>query len=106
MRKPLLRAAQRPGDKTDPPAPVRENVIENSERTTNTDLGRVDERNEVKVIFSSLVERKTMRRIVLCFDGTWNKPADENLAAEEQVETNVCRFYRSVKETGADRPRK
>jgi uncharacterized protein (DUF2235 family) len=43
-----------------------------------------------------------MRRIVLCFDGTWNKPADENLAAEEQVETNVCRFYRSVKEAGAD----
>lgn len=43
-----------------------------------------------------------MRRIVLCFDGTWNKPTDENLAAEEQVETNVCRFYRSVKEAGAD----
>ena len=43
-----------------------------------------------------------MRRIVLCFDGTWNKPADENLAANEQVETNVCRFYKSVKEVGAD----
>jgi uncharacterized protein (DUF2235 family) len=43
-----------------------------------------------------------MRRIVLCFDGTWNKPADENLAANEQVETNVCRFYKSVKEAGAD----
>ena len=43
-----------------------------------------------------------MRRIVLCFDGTWNKPADENLAANEQVETNVCRFFKSVKEAGAD----
>jgi uncharacterized protein (DUF2235 family) len=43
-----------------------------------------------------------MRRIVLCFDGTWNKPADENLAANEQVETNVCRFYKSVKGAGSD----
>lgn len=43
-----------------------------------------------------------MRRIVLCFDGTWNKPADENLAAAEQVETNVCRFYRSVKQAASD----
>jgi hypothetical protein len=42
--KTLLQAAQRSGDKTDPRARVRENVIENSERTrtTNTDLsGRV-----------------------------------------------------------------
>ncbi|HUF40494.1 MAG TPA: DUF2235 domain-containing protein [Verrucomicrobiae bacterium] len=43
-----------------------------------------------------------MKRIVLCFDGTWNKPADENLSADEQVETNVCRFYKSVKDAGAD----
>jgi uncharacterized protein (DUF2235 family) len=43
-----------------------------------------------------------MRRIVLCFDGTWNRPADENLAAHEQVETNVCRFYESVKGVGTD----
>lgn len=43
-----------------------------------------------------------MKRIVLCFDGTWNKPADENLPTVQQVETNVRRFYESVKETGAD----
>ena len=43
-----------------------------------------------------------MRRIVLCFDGTWNKPADENLAGNEQVETNVCRFYKSIKGAGGD----
>lgn len=43
-----------------------------------------------------------MKRIVLCFDGTWNKPADENLPAAQQVETNVRRFYESVKETGTD----
>lgn len=43
-----------------------------------------------------------MKRIVLCFDGTWNKPADENLPAGQQVETNVSRFYRSVQDTAAD----
>jgi uncharacterized protein (DUF2235 family) len=43
-----------------------------------------------------------MKRIVLCFDGTWNKPADENLPAAEQVETNVCRFFRSVEKTAPD----
>lgn len=43
-----------------------------------------------------------MKRIVLSFDGTWNKPADENLPAAQQVETNVRRFYDSVKETGTD----
>jgi uncharacterized protein (DUF2235 family) len=37
-----------------------------------------------------------MKRIVLCFDGTWNKPADESLQADQQVETNVSRFYRSM----------
>jgi uncharacterized protein (DUF2235 family) len=37
-----------------------------------------------------------MKRIILCFDGTWNKPADENLPTEQQVETNVCRFFKSV----------
>ena len=36
-----------------------------------------------------------MKRIVLCFDGTWNKPADENLHAAQQMETNVRRFYQS-----------
>jgi len=43
-----------------------------------------------------------MKRIVICFDGTWNKPAAEDLPEEEQVETNVRRFYESVHETGAD----
>lgn len=43
-----------------------------------------------------------MKRIVLCFDGTWNKPADENLPADEQVETNVCRFFKSVEKAAPD----
>jgi hypothetical protein len=43
-----------------------------------------------------------MKRIVLCFDGTWNKPADEALPAADQVETNVRRFYRSLAPAGAD----
>lgn len=37
-----------------------------------------------------------MKRIVICFDGTWNKPADEALPADRQVETNVRRFFESV----------
>ena len=41
-----------------------------------------------------------MKRIVLCFDGTWNKPADENLPSDKQVETNVRRFYESLQERG------
>ncbi len=43
-----------------------------------------------------------MKRIVLCFDGTWNKPADEGLPPAEQVETNVVRFWRSVAAAGPD----
>jgi uncharacterized protein (DUF2235 family) len=43
-----------------------------------------------------------MKRIVICFDGTWNKPADEALTATQQVETNVCRFYKSVKDVAPD----
>ncbi|MBM2803179.1 MAG: hypothetical protein HW419_1072 [Deltaproteobacteria bacterium] len=42
-----------------------------------------------------------MKRIVLCFDGSWNRPADEALAAGQQVETNVWRFYESVKDRAA-----
>jgi uncharacterized protein (DUF2235 family) len=42
-----------------------------------------------------------MKRIVICFDGTWNKPADEALPPEQQVETNVRRFYEAVTATGA-----
>ena len=43
-----------------------------------------------------------MKRIVLCFDGTWNRPADENLPSDKQVETNVRRFYECLQETGTD----
>jgi uncharacterized protein (DUF2235 family) len=43
-----------------------------------------------------------MKRIVLCFDGTWDKPGDEALPPEERVESNVSRFYRSVAGTGTD----
>jgi uncharacterized protein (DUF2235 family) len=43
-----------------------------------------------------------MKRIVLCFDGTWNKPSDENLPAPQQVETNVSRFFKSVSDAGKD----
>jgi uncharacterized protein (DUF2235 family) len=43
-----------------------------------------------------------MKRIVICFDGTWNRPGDENLPEDQQVETNVSRFYDSVLDTGSD----
>jgi len=43
-----------------------------------------------------------MKRIVICFDGTWNKPADESLPADRQVETNVRRFYESVRAQSGD----
>jgi uncharacterized protein (DUF2235 family) len=43
-----------------------------------------------------------MKRIVVCFDGTWNKPADEALAADQRIETNVRRFYESIQDQGAD----
>lgn len=43
-----------------------------------------------------------MKRIVICFDGTWNKPADEALPPDQQVETNVRRFYEAVSEHGPD----
>jgi uncharacterized protein (DUF2235 family) len=43
-----------------------------------------------------------MKRIVLCFDGTWNKLADENLPPADRVETNVARFHESVQDVGPD----
>lgn len=43
-----------------------------------------------------------MKRIVICFDGTWNKPADEALPVNDRIETNVCRFYESIKDKGQD----
>jgi uncharacterized protein (DUF2235 family) len=42
------------------------------------------------------------KRIILCFDGTWNRPGDENLAESEQVETNVRRFYEALAEHSPD----
>lgn len=41
-----------------------------------------------------------MKRIVLCFDGTWNHPDDAAADAEERVESNVVRFHRSVAPAG------
>ena len=38
-----------------------------------------------------------MKRIVLCFDGTWNTPADDGVPDDQRVETNVSRFFRSVR---------
>ncbi len=43
-----------------------------------------------------------MKRIVICFDGTWNKPADEDLPTNDQVETNVSKFYKSIKDQAAE----
>jgi uncharacterized protein (DUF2235 family) len=40
-------------------------------------------------------------RLVLCFDGTWSKP-DQNRGPDEQVETNVRRFYEAVPGQGPD----
>jgi uncharacterized protein (DUF2235 family) len=37
------------------------------------------------------------KRIVVCFDGTWNKPGENG--DETDVETNVCRIYESLLET-------
>src|SRR6266699_2000489 len=60
------------------------------------------------------------KRVCLCFDGTWNTPANqadldavaparsgisfESLTARPGVETNVCRLYRSIKATPKDSP--
>jgi uncharacterized protein (DUF2235 family) len=41
-----------------------------------------------------------MKRIVLCFDGTWCTPADEAIPEDQRVETNVRRFFRSVAPIG------
>ncbi|HTU93459.1 MAG TPA: DUF2235 domain-containing protein [Gemmataceae bacterium] len=43
-----------------------------------------------------------MKRIVLCFDGTWNKPAEAGLSADKRVETNVYRFFDSLAGVGPD----
>lgn len=41
-----------------------------------------------------------MKRVVLCFDGTWNKPGQGE--EEDRVESNVRRFFSSVRPAGAD----
>ena len=33
-----------------------------------------------------------MKRIVICFDGTWNKPAEETLPADPRVEPTCADF--------------
>ena len=43
-----------------------------------------------------------MKRIAICFDGTWNRPAEESIPETQQVETNVRRFYESVRPQSAD----
>jgi uncharacterized protein (DUF2235 family) len=43
-----------------------------------------------------------MKRIVLCFDGTWNHPDDKAVSDEERVESNVVRFRQSISKTGSD----
>ena len=43
-----------------------------------------------------------MKRIVLCFDGTWNRPDDAATSEEERVESNARRFWQSVARTGRD----
>jgi uncharacterized protein (DUF2235 family) len=43
-----------------------------------------------------------MKRIVLCFDGTWNTPADDGVPEDRRVETNARRFYNSVAPRGPD----
>jgi uncharacterized protein (DUF2235 family) len=42
------------------------------------------------------------KRIVVCFDGTWNEPAAEGLPPSDQVESNVARFWKSIKKDGVD----
>lgn len=42
-----------------------------------------------------------MKRIVLCFDGTWNRPDDAH-PDDARVETNVRRFFDSLHSVGGD----
>jgi uncharacterized protein (DUF2235 family) len=34
-------------------------------------------------------------RLIVCFDGTWNRP-DNNPDLQDRMETNVCRFYEAI----------
>jgi uncharacterized protein (DUF2235 family) len=42
------------------------------------------------------------KRLVMCFDGTWNDPSEADLPISDRVETNVIRFCRSIKPQGDD----
>jgi uncharacterized protein (DUF2235 family) len=46
-------------------------------------------------------ERPAVVRLILCFDGTWNRP-DANTAVVRRIETNVVRFHQSILKTGPD----
>jgi uncharacterized protein (DUF2235 family) len=43
-----------------------------------------------------------MKRIVLCFDGTWEHPGDSAVPAEAREESNVSRFRESILPTASD----
>lgn len=45
------------------------------------------------------------KKLVICFDGTWNKP-DDSAASDEQVESNVRRIYEAVDLEAHDEARK
>lgn len=41
------------------------------------------------------------KRLIVCFDGTWNRP-DDNHPEDEQVETNVRRIFESIADQDAN----
>ncbi|WP_245636775.1 phospholipase effector Tle1 domain-containing protein [Azospirillum thiophilum] len=36
------------------------------------------------------------KRIVLCFDGTWNRPGSGDRTDGNETSTNVWKFYKSI----------
>lgn len=70
--------------------------------TATRSFSQNDEGDSTGWLVDSLNGCFYMKRIVLCFDGTWNRPADEALPAAEQIETNVSRFYKAVSDTGSN----
>jgi hypothetical protein len=45
-----------------------------------------------------------MKRIVLCFDGTWNRPDATADSDEERVESNASRFFGPLRRSGTTGP--
>jgi uncharacterized protein (DUF2235 family) len=43
-----------------------------------------------------------MKRIVLCFDGTWDQPGNSAVSADARVESNIPRFAESILAMGKD----